>query len=163
MDRTSHVLWAKHLIKAAIEYFNERSTRACLLIDNLVLKDGVLASMSEHDRTEFIVCVAPGFTTMMDLGDTDICVTVRFRSCTHFMCIPYNAISAVLAANANGVLTDEGQVNVINIPPVVYPPGSKYRTEHALDAVAQPVEIEMIVPQPEQVELRSVIRRRRSD
>ncbi|MMZ64546.1 hypothetical protein D1872_268850 [compost metagenome] len=78
------------------------------------------------------------------------------------MCIPYNAIKAVIAANAGGVLTEDGHMNVISIPPVVYPPASRYRTERELaEKAQQALEVEMHA-QPKQEELQLVAKKKRS-
>lgn len=161
MDRTPLSLWAKHLIRAAVDYFNERSVKACLILDNTVLRDGVLASLKQDGAGEdFIVCIAPGFTTQLDFDETDLTIAVKFDNYAHVMCIPYNAIKAVIAANSGGVLTEDGHMNIISIPPVVYPPASRYRNEQDLAAKAQQaVEVEMH-SQPHQDELQLVAKKR---
>lgn len=161
MDRTPLSLWAKHLIRAAIDYFNERSVQACLIVDNTVLKDGVLASQKQ-DGGDFIVCVAPGFTTQLDFDEADLTIAVKFDNLAHVMCIPYNAIKAVIAANAGGVLTEDGHMNVISIPPVVYPPASRYRTERELAEKAQQAYEAEMHAQPKQEELQLVAKKKRS-
>lgn len=156
MDRTPLSLWAKHLIRAAIDYFNERSVKSCLIIDNTILKDGVLTSLKLDDDGDFIVCIAPGYTTQLDFDDTDLTIAVKFGSLAHVMTVPYHAIRAVIAANSGGVLTEDGHMNIISIPPVVYPPASRYRNEQDLAHKAQQaVEAEM-QPQPAQDELQLV-------
>ncbi|QTH80425.1 hypothetical protein PA10_00227 [Pseudomonas phage pPa_SNUABM_DT01] len=160
MDRTPLALWAKHLIRAAIDYFNERSTKACLIVDNTILKDGVLAAMAqENNSSDFIVCVAPGFTTQLDFGDADLTISVKFHDAAHSMVIPYHAIRAVIAADSGGVLTENGHINIISVPPVVYPPASRYRNEEELDKIAQQVVEEEVHAQPTQSELQLVVRR----
>lgn len=160
MDRTPLALWAKHLIRAAIDYFNERSAKACLIVDNNILKDGVLTAMAqENNSSDFIVCVAPGFTTQLDFGDTGLTISIKFNAVAHTMIIPYHAIRAVIAANSGGVLTENGLINVISVPPVVYPPGLRYRNEEELDQIAQRVVEEEVHTQPNQSELQLTARR----
>lgn len=160
MDRTPLSLWAKHLIRAAVDYFNERSVKASLIIDNTILKDGVLTSLKKDSGDDFIVCIAPGFTTLLDFGELDLTIAVKFDNYTHVMCVPYNAIKAVIAANSGGVLTEDGHMNIITVPPVVYPPASRYRTETDLaDSAREAVQAEMQA-QPEQDDLQLVARRR---
>ncbi|MNM23079.1 hypothetical protein D3C81_334690 [compost metagenome] len=159
MDRTPLSVWAKHLIRASIDYFNERTVQSCLIIDNTVLKDGVLASLNQ-DSGDFIVCVAPGFTTQLDFDETELTIAVKFGTLPHVMCIPYNAIRAVIAANSGGVLTEDGHMNIISIPPVVYPPASRYRTETELAEKAQAAIEAVMHVQPAQDELQLVVRKR---
>ncbi|MNO21504.1 ClpXP protease specificity-enhancing factor [compost metagenome] len=160
MDRTPLALWAKHLIRAAIEYFNERSVQACLIVDNTILKDGVLSAITQDSNSsDFIVCVAPGFTTQLDFGDDGVTISVRFNEVPHSMSIPYHAVKAVIAANSNGVLTENGHLNLISIPPVVYPPASRCRNKEELDRLAQQAVEDEIHAQPAQSELQLYARR----
>lgn len=130
MDNSSPVLWAKFLVKAAVDYFNERKTRTCILVDNSILKDGVLTAMSE-DRTDFIICIAPGYVTQMEYGDTYIEIAVKFHDVWHAMTIPYEAIVMVLCVDVKGVLTEDGHMNLITIPPVVYPTNARFQRQKA--------------------------------
>ncbi len=159
MLATKHPLWARYLIHAAIEYFNNRSVKACLLIDNNILKDGVLEAQNPNGTSEFIICVAPGFTTQMDFGDQDLTISVRFAHLIHILTIPYEAIRAVLAADSGGVLTDEGHINIIEVPPVVYPPGAPYRRRSTDVKSPEPLVIDDLQSQPHQLDLRLVGRR----
>lgn len=143
MDNSSPILWAKHLIKAAVEYFNERKVRTCILVDNAVLKDGVLTAMSA-ERSDFIICVAPGYVTQMEYGDTELDITVKFNGMWHAMSIPYEAIVMVLCVGVKGVLTEEGHLNMISVPPVVYPTNAK--------ATRQKAEQQRIVDETQKVE-----------
>lgn len=158
MDHNPPALWAKHLVKAGIDYFNERAVKTSLLVDNTVLNDPVLASMRSDNRKEFVVCVAPGYTTQLDFGDSDLTITIRFGTINHVMVVPYHAIKAVLAANTGGVLSERGQLNIISIPPVVYPPGSSYRGAPPVPEETVEV-VEDLTQQPAQVELQLVARR----
>lgn len=153
MDRTPLSLWAKHLIRAAIDYFNERAVKSCLIIDNSILKDGVLDSLKQDGSDDFIVCIAPGYTTQLDFDETDLTIDVKFGDLDHIMQIPYNAIKAVMAANSGGILSEDGHMNIISIPPVVYPPASRYRNgQHLIDRAEQ-AERAARQPQPDQDEL----------
>lgn len=159
MDRTTLSPWAKYLIKAAVDYFNERSVQACLMVDNTVLKDGVLAALNQ-DGGDFIVCVAPGFTTQLDFNETEITIAVKFDSFSHVMSIPYGAIRAVIAADSGGVITEDGHMNIISVPPVIYPPASRYRNEQYLTEKAQQAVAAEMQAQPTQDELQLVAKRR---
>jgi stringent starvation protein B len=159
MDRTPVSLWAKHLIRASIDYFNERTVQACLIVDNSVLKDGVLASLKQ-ESDDFIICVAPGFTTQLDFDETELNIAVKFDNLAHVMSIPYNAVKAVIAANSGGVLTEDGHMNIISIPPVIYPPASRFRNEHELAEMAQKAADAEMHAQPGQDELQLVAKRR---
>lgn len=166
MDHSSPVVWAKHLVKAAIEYFCERKTRCGILIDNSILKDGVLTSISEH-RTDFIICISPGYVTQMEYGPTELEITVKFDDWWHAMVIPYEAILMVLAVGANKAVSEEGYLNMISVPPVVYPTNSNYvkRKKEERRVID---ETQAIEGQPKQEELLSYINvhlfnRRRSD
>lgn len=146
MDHSSQVLWAKYLIKAAIDYFNDRTVGACLLIDNAVLGDTVLATFQGGTYDDFVVCVSPGFTTHLEFGDLEMTVAIQVEGADHIMTVPYHAVRAVVAnAGTVGVktMTESGQINVIAVPPVVYPPGSQFRQQPAAseptDTDAQPV------------------------
>ncbi|MNO03907.1 hypothetical protein D3C81_2247550 [compost metagenome] len=65
----------------------------------------------------------------------------------------------MIAANSGGVLTENGHINFISVPPVVYPPASRYRNEKELDQLAQRAVEEEMHAQPEQSELQLVARR----
>jgi len=158
MDHPPHAIWAKHLIKAAIEFFNERSVKACLLVDNAILNDSVLSALCKEDTDDFIICVSPGFTTQLDFGVHGLSITVRLDNFDHALTIPYPAIRAVLAGGCHGTLTDHGELNVITIPPVVYPPGSPYR-DLTLPRTSAPAASERPHTQPAQAELQLVARR----
>jgi stringent starvation protein B len=130
MDHSSQVLWAKYLIKAAIDYFNDRTVGACLLIDNAVLGDTVLATFQGGTYGDFVVCVSPGFTTYLDFRDLEMTIAIQVEGADHVMSVPYHAIRAVVANTGTvdvRTMTERGQINVIAIPPVVYPPGSQFR------------------------------------
>lgn len=158
MDRTSTPLWAKYLIKAAIDYLNDRGVKACLMVDNTVLKDGVLAAL--HPQSDdFVLCVAPGYTTELTLSDLDVTVAVRFDVIHHVVTIPYEAVRAVLAHETTGVINDYGQLNIITIPPVVYPPGAHYRIEKR-EAAASTTGHEETHAQPAQGEFTLVVNKR---
>jgi len=153
---TKHPLWARYLVHAAIEYFNNRAVKVCLLIDNTILKDGVLEAQNPNGSSEFIVCVAPGYTTQMDYGDQDLTISIRFAHLIHTLTIPYEAIRAVLGADTGGVLTDDGHINIIEVPPVIYPPGAPYRRRSTDPKPAESLMIDEIQAQPRQFELRLV-------
>lgn len=159
MDQKPQTTWAKHLIRAAVDYFTERHARACIVVDNSVLDDGVLKSISPEGTTDFVICVAPGFTTQMDFGVEDLTIAVRFDACHHTMAIPYNAIRYVIAANAGRAMTD-GQLNLISVPPVIY--GAKVPRRRSSDVQQQPVGdkelMETVTAQPTQAELQLVNR-----
>lgn len=160
MSNDKHPLWASFLVKAAVDYFSQRGVKACLLLNNTVLQDGILEAMSANGSTEFILCIAPGFTTHLEFGEADMTVAVRFGHLYHTMVIPYEAITAVLASGSNSVLTDEGHINIISIPPVVYPPGAHCRRQ-ALEASRPQVEpLEDVESQPQQMDLHLVSRTR---
>lgn len=160
MPIDKHPLWAKFLVRAAIGYFSQRAVKTCLLLNNAILQDGILEAMSAGGSDEFILCVAPGFTTQMEFGETDMTVAVRFDHLYHTIVIPYEAIKAVLASGSNSVLTDEGHINIISIPPVVYPPGA-YCRRQAIEAAQPPAEIlEDVETQPQQLDLHLVTRGR---
>lgn len=153
MDKKPQALWAKHLTRAAIEYFTERQTKACLILNNLILKDEVL---SRYDAVsdDFIVCVAPGYTTQLDFGDTDLTVAVRFDDCGHVMVIPYHAIRAVTLAHARSIISDEGHLNIITIPTTIYPPWSKFRDPEEMTEKARIAMMDSLLEiQPPQREL----------
>ena len=146
MDRSSQVLWAKYLIKTAIDYFNDRTVGVCLLIDNAVLGDTVLATFQGGTYGDFVVCVSPGFTTCLDFRDLEMTIDIQVEGADHVMTIPYHAIRAVMAnidATDVRTMTESGQINVIAVPPVVYPPGSQFRQQptasEPTDTDAQPV------------------------
>jgi stringent starvation protein B len=84
-----------------------------------MIKDGVLNAISREEDTDFIICVAPGFTTQLEFGPDELTIAVRFDACHHVMYIPYSAIRYVIAAHAGSAVTD-GHLNLISIPPVVY-------------------------------------------
>lgn len=165
MNDTKHPLWQRFLVKAAIDYFIERKVLACILVDNSILKDGVLESMhSSKDYHEFIICVAPGYATQLDLDDFSMEVTVKFSAFTHRLEIPYEAIRAVLAAGSGGVLTDEGHMNIIEVPPPIRAPGAHRRANKPkrddivsseVTTIESPKEI-----QPEQQDLQLIRRSR---
>ncbi len=145
MNLPQHPLWQRHLVEAAVSYFNQRQVQTCLLVDNQILKDGVLQAQSPDGRQEFLICVAPYFVTQMDFADHDLSTTIKFDGLIHTLCIPYHAIKAVLACDGTGILTDEGHLNVIDIPPVVYPPGAHYRRTEQVDQSvvdSQPLEVQ---------------------
>ncbi|MCY1290575.1 hypothetical protein D9M68_19190 [compost metagenome] len=160
MESTPPTTWAKHLIRAAVDYFTERHARACLVIDNALLADGVLNAISREEDTDFIVCVAPGFTTQLDFGPEELTIAVRFDACHHVMFIPYSAIRYVIAANAGGAMTD-GQLNLISVPPVIYSPGHMRRRKSDIEAPIldkdDPV-LSTVIAQPAQAELQLVKR-----
>jgi stringent starvation protein B len=160
MDHSPPTTWAKHLIRAAIDYFTERHARACLVVDNALLVDGVLNAISREDDTDFIICVAPGFTTQLDFGAEELTIAVRFDACHHVMFIPYSSIRYVIAANAGGAMTD-GQLNLISVPPVIYSGGMMRRRKSDVEAQIldkdSPVLAE-VAAQPAQAELQLVRR-----
>ncbi len=160
MDSKHKPLWAKYLIHAAIEYFTDRHEKACLILDNVILDDPVLAGLDDVSD-DFVVCIAPGYTTQMDFGDTDLTIAVRFSDITHVMEIPYGAIKAVKIAQLDTILSDEGHLNIITIPPVVYPPRSKFRNDELMaDKVKIAMESSLEI-QPTQRELSLVAHRGR--
>jgi len=160
MDQTPHSSWAKHLIRAAIDYFTERHARACIVVDNTILEDGVLSTLGRAEDTDFIICVAPGFTTRLEFGPEELIIAVRFDACHHLMEIPYHAIRYVIAANAGGALTD-GQINLISVPPVVYNPNVRPRrrkTDMENPAIPDQKLMDALAAQPLQAELQLVQR-----
>lgn len=160
MDQSPPTTWAKHPIRAAIDYFTERHARACLVVDNAVLSDGVLNTISRKDDTDFIVCVAPGFTTRLDFGPDEVTIAVRFDACHHVMSIPYQAIRYVIAANAGGAISD-GHLNLISVPPVIYSPGHMRRRQSDIEKTAIATDDEVlskVIAQPTQAELQLVKR-----
>lgn len=162
MDQLPPTTWAKHLIRAAIDYFTERNARACIVVDNAVLNDGVLRTISREEDTDFIICVAPGFTTQLDFEPEELTIAVRFDACHHVMSIPYQAIRYVIAANAGGAMSDNGQINLISIPPVI---GMSAQMRRRQSDIEKPGEINTdllntVSAQPVQTELQLVSRQR---
>lgn len=157
MDHKPQACWAKHLIRAAIEYFTERHARACIIVDNNILNDGVLKSIGREGDSDFIICVAPGFTTQMDFGPDEMIIAVRYDACHHVMAIPYNAIRYVIAANAGGALTD-GHLNLISVPPVVYNAAVPRRrvTDNVQTVIDDKEMLDKVAAQPTQAELQLV-------
>lgn len=154
MDRSINVLWAKHLIKAAIDYFNERGVGACILIDNASLGDTVLAAFQGGVYGDFAICVSPGFTTRLEFGECTLIVAIRVDNADHILYAPYHTVRAVMADTAPlGAVNAAGQINVVSIPPVVYPPGSSYRDSPPA-TVTTPME-----PSDPQVALPLVVKR----
>jgi hypothetical protein len=130
VNRTVPVLWAKHLVKAAIDYFTERSVGACILIDNALLKDVLLASFNGGGYGELTICISPGFVTRLEFGDEVLTLGIRLNHADQVLSIPYHAIRAIVSGqDTYGAVSGQGELNVIAIPPVVYPPGSPYRKE----------------------------------
>lgn len=157
MDHKPQTCWAKHLIRAAIDYFTERHARACIVVDNGILSDGVLKSVGREGDSDFIICVAPGFTTQMDYGPEELTIAVRFDACHHVMTIPYSAIRYVIAANAGGPLTD-GHLNLISVPPVVFNPSTLRRrsTDNTSLVIDDEEMMKKLAAQPAQEELQLV-------
>lgn len=162
MDSTQRVLWARYQVEAAIEYLTARRALPGLVIDNDILDDGVFKTLSK-DRSEFVLCVAPGYTTQLGFSEEHLDVTVRFDTFVHALSIPYAAIRAVISLNSPGLMTDDGMINVITVAPAVLPAGQRHRNRKLEEA-----KVDDIQPQPEQENLFNEVlapipRRRRSD
>ncbi|MNX85510.1 hypothetical protein D3C86_1173490 [compost metagenome] len=168
MDKSPPVVWAKHLVKAAIEYYCERKTRCGILVDNDILKDGMLTSINAT-RNDFIICIAPGYVTQMEYSSTEMNITVKFGDKWHVMSIPYGAICMVLTIDEKHTLTEDGHVNMISIPPVIYPTNSNHaRRKKETMRVTNDRFVHEIVGQPAQEDLMGEVNvrlfnRRRSD
>lgn len=164
MDHSTPVVWAKFVVKSAIDYFRERKVRCGLLVDNTTMKDGVLSSISP-ERTDFIICVSPDFVTRMEYNPTHLDVVLNFNGMHHQMSIPYSSIIMVVAIDEKRVLDDEGHLNTISIPPAILPTNAAFLRKNTNTVVETN---EIIQEQPFQEELAndvniSMFNRRRGD
>lgn len=145
-------LWQKYIIGAAIEYMNDRSIKPGIIVDNSILKDGVLESRQLDGRSEFVICVAPGFVTYMEYNTTGLSITAKFDYLEHSMEIPYHAVRAVVGIGVGGLACEDGHTNVIPVPPIIYPPGDD---DPDRPVSPEPIEIDTIELQPAQEDILS--------
>lgn len=151
MPETDSPLWQKYLIEAAIGYFNDRGVKPGLVIDNELLQDGVLQAKQMEGYNEFVICVAPGYTTQLKYGNTEMVVTARFDSMEYTMHIPYYVIRGVVGVGVGALLSEDGHTNVIRVPAVIYPKQVKH--EHDPVPQVDPIEISTLEHQPTQEEM----------
>jgi stringent starvation protein B len=123
--------WPKYYLEAALKYLTDRSQKPAIVVDNAILKDGVLATREKVSGDDCVICIAPGFVANLELDDYGLSFSAKFNGIYHYLSIPYEAISVIYAYQADAMVTDNGEQNMLTLPRVLLPPGAVRRNEAA--------------------------------
>lgn len=123
--------WPKYYLTAALQYLTDRSQKPAIVVDNTILNDGVLATREKVSGNDCVICIAPGFVANFEVDDYGVSFTVKFNGLYHHLSVPFEAITTVYAYQADAIVTDQGEQNVLTLPRVLLPPGAVRRNEAA--------------------------------
>lgn len=101
------------------------------MVDNALLKDGVLATREKVSGSDCVICLAPQYVANLELGEYGLHFSARFNGFYHHLKVPYEYINAVFAYQARNMIEDTGEMNMFVLPKVVLPPGAVRRNEAA--------------------------------
>lgn len=137
------ILWPEYFFKAALDYLSDRNEKPAIIIDNTVMKDGVLSTREKVSGDDCVICISPSHVANFDIAREGISFSARFDGFQHHLNIPYEAITAIYAYDSTALLSDDGEVNMLVLPKVVLPPGAIRRKEEAATKVSIPLEPEV--------------------